>query len=104
MYVKYPCYTLPKCKIEGSLRCERVDVNFEAIKTEEFITIEGVEFKRAEAREEEEQHAGMYSFIARETGGLAVFIIGQNEKNLTQVKSSQFGMCLLGKEMFFSIL
>ena len=88
--VKYPCYTLPKCKIEGSLRCERVDVNFEAIKTEEFITIEGVEFKRAEAREEEEQHAGMYSFIARETGGLAVFIIGQNEKNLTQVKTKDF--------------
>ena len=67
------------------MRCERVDINFEVIKTEEFITIEGVEFKRAEAREEEEQHAGMYSFIAQETGGLAVFMIGQNDKNLTQV-------------------
>ena len=70
------------------MRCERVDVNFEAIKTEEFIIIEGVEFKRAEAREEEEYHAGMYSFIARETGGLAVFIIGLNDRNLTQVKTS----------------
>ena len=67
------------------MRCERVDINFEVIKTEEFITIEGVEFRRAEAREEEEQHAGMYSFIALETGGLAVFMIGQNDKNLTQV-------------------
>ena len=49
---------------------------------------EGVEFKRSEAREEEEQHAGVYSFIAHETGGLAVFIIGQNNNNLTQVKTS----------------
>ena len=78
-----------KCKIEGSLRCERVDVNFEAIKTEEFLSIEGVEFKRAEARVEEVQHAGMYSFIASETGGLAVFIIGDNEDNFTQVGSTE---------------
>ena len=73
-----------KCKVEGSLRCERVDVNFEAIKTEELLTIEGVEFKRAEARVEAQQHAGMYSFIASKTGGLAVFIIGDNEDNFTQ--------------------
>ena len=70
------------------MRCERVDVNFDIIKTEELITIEGVEFRRAEAREEAEQHAGMYSFIAHETGGLAVFMIGQNDKNLTQVKTN----------------
>ena len=73
------------------MRCERVDVNFEAIKTEEFIIIEGIEFKRAEAREEEKQHAGMYSFTARDTGGLAVFIIGQNDNNLTQVKTCRKG-------------
>ena len=77
-----------QCKIEGFLRCERVDVDFEVIKTVKFLTIEGVKFKRTEAREEEEYHAGMYSFIAHETGGLAVFIIGLNDKNLTQVKTS----------------
>ena len=57
----------------------------EAIRTEELLTIEGVEFKRAEARVEAQQHAGMYSFIASKTGGLAVFIIGDNEDNFTQV-------------------
>ena len=81
-----------KCKVEGSLRCERVDVNFEAIRTEELLTIEGVEFKRAEARVEAQQHAGMYSFIASKTGGLAVFIIGDNEDNFTQVRKHYQGL------------
>ena len=72
---------LPQCKLGTSLRCERVDVDFEAIKTEEFIIIEGIEFKRAEAREEAEKEtkAGMYSFIAHETGGLAVFMIDHTQ-------------------------
>ena len=76
-----------QCKIKGFLRCERVDMNFHVIKTEEFISIEGMKFRKSEAREEADQHAGMYSFMADETGGLAVFMIGKNDKNMTQVKT-----------------
>ena len=73
-----------QCKMGPTLRCERVNIDVATIKTEEFITFEGRDYKRAEKREEERDpgdKAGIYSFINDETGGLAVFLVSETTES-----------------------
>ena len=69
-----------------TLRCERVNIDVATIKTEEVITFEGQDYKRAEGREEESDsgnNASIHSFINDETGGLAVFLVSETTEGQT---------------------
>lgn len=85
-----------------TLRCERVDIDITTIKMEEFISFEGLIFKRAERREEKRgsETAGINSFINEETGGLAVFMTSEINGSTTVI-NGKITMNAAGPGNFF---